>query len=285
MTRRTPLLSRRTALRTAVGTALVSLSGCVGSIGRSEPDTSKNQSDSPDILESVAVDGTSVVVELTSGTDIDQMNLIQPNGKILRQKEITAGLQQISFEIGTTYAPGKYEILGLKGEKTVLETSLDVDPTLKILDMGIGRNQPEKMWDGEKDVISEEAFVTVENRGSGPDSITKLLFIGDVPYPSDEDGTNYVENQNISGIYDPDTASEVDEVIINSGEQVTLYSSRSPFAFIPGAGTSCTEEEQTGEFKLILETRVGNNRVSATYNIQYSAAGTESQCRITINKK
>jgi hypothetical protein len=134
------------------------------------------------------------------------------------------------------------------------------------------------------DEIAEEAFVTVENQGSGPDAITKLLFIGDVPYPSDEEGTNYANNEDVSGIYDPQSDSEVNEVIVTAGDRVTIYSSRSSFAFVPGSGTSCKDKQQSGEFELILETQVEEAQLTKTYSIQYSASTEADNCEITISE-
>ncbi|MDG5775177.1 hypothetical protein QA599_01865 [Haloarculaceae archaeon H-GB1-1] len=285
MIRNNPTISRRNVLRTASGAALVSVAGCLNTDGDSG--TSDDGTGSPDgqgPLQRVAVEGTTLVVELSPDADVDQINLIQPNGELFGTRDVAAGAQQVSFEIGTSYAPGDYSVIALRDEETVAETSLSLQPDLEIVEMGIGRNQSEKMWDGSRDEIAEEAFVTVENQGSGPDAITKLLFIGDVPYPSDEEGTNYADSDDISGIYDPQSDSEVNEVIVGAGEQITVYSSRSPFAFVPGAGTSCTEDEQSGEFELILETQVGDSRIEKGYAIQYSASSEPDGCDITISE-
>ena len=285
MKRNNPIISRRNVLRTATGIALISVAGCLTDNGDSG--TSDDGTGSPDgqgLLQRVAVEGTTLVVELDSDADVDQVNLIQPNGEHFGTRDVAAGAQQVSFEVGTSYASGEYSVIALRNEETVAETSLSIQPDLEIVEMGIGRNQPEKMWDGPRDKITEEAFVTVENRGSGPDAITKLLFIGDVPYPSDEEGTNYVDSDGVSGIYDPRSDSEVNEVIIAAGEQITVYSSRSPFAFVPGAGTSCTDDEQSGEFELILETQVGDSRIAKGYAIQYSASSEPDGCDITISE-
>lgn len=235
-------------------------------------------------LQRVVVDGTAIIVELSEETDVSQVNLIQPNGEPFGQRDVATGAQQVSFEIGTSYTPGEYRVLALEGEETVQESALSVQPDLSIVEMGIGKNQPEEMWDSSSDKISKEAFVSVENQGNGPDAITQLLFIGDVPYPSDDEGTNYDENDDVSGIYDPEEDTEVDEVVIEPGEQLTLYSYRSPFAFVRGEGTSCESEEQTGNFEVILETRVGTNRVSNTYSIHYSASEEFDNCEITISE-
>jgi len=285
MIRNNPIISRRNVLRTATGAVLVSVAGCLtddGDSGTSDDGTGSPDGQGP--LQRVAVEGTTLVVELSPDADVDQINLIQPNGELFGTRDVAAGAQQVSFEIGTSYASGEYSVIALRNEETVAETSLSIQPDLEIVEMGIGRNQPEKMWDGPRDEITEEAFVTVENRGSGPDAITKLLFIGDVPYPSDEEGTNYADSDGVSGIYDPQSDSEVNEVIVGAGEQITVYSSRSPFAFVPGAGTSCTDDEQSGEFELILETQVGDSRIAKGYAIQYSASSEPDGCDITISE-
>ena len=285
MNRNHPHISRRNALRTVAGAALASVAGCLndgGSSGTPSDGTATTNSQGP--LTRVAVEGTTLVVELSAEADVDQVNLIQPNGELFGKRDVAAGAQQVSFEIGTAYEPGEYRVVALKGEESVVETTLPIQPDLSIVEMGIGRNQPEKMWDGSSDEIAEEAFVTVENRGSGPDAITKLLFLGDVPYPSDEEGTNYANNEDVSGIYDPQSDSEVSEVIVAAGDQVTIYSSRSPFAFVPGSGTSCKDEQQSGEFELILETPVEEAQLTKNYNIQYSASTEADNCEITISE-
>ncbi|MEZ3172387.1 hypothetical protein ABNG03_17485 [Halorubrum sp. RMP-47] len=285
MTRNHSHLSRRTALRTVAGAALAGVAGCLNDNGGSgTPSNGTTFPDGQSPLTRVAVEGTALVVEVAEAADIDQVNLIQPNGELFGERDVATGARQVSFEIGTAYTPGEYQVLALKGEETVVEASLLIQPDLSIVEMGIGRNQPDKMWNGESDEIAEDAFVTVENQGSGPDAITKLLFIGDVPYPSDEGGTNYAENEDVSGIYDPEADTEVNEITIAAGKQITVYSSRSPFAFVPGSGISCKEEQQSGEFNLILETRVGATQISETYNIRYSAVEDPDSCDITINE-
>ncbi|WP_459190896.1 hypothetical protein [Halosimplex sp. J119] len=284
MTQDNPHISRRIALQTVAGAALASVAGCLDDNGSTPPDGSESPSSGSGVFQQVTVDGTALVVEFTSDSEFDQINLIQPNGELFGQREVAAGSQQVSFDLGTSYEPGEYEVFALRDEEEVGKSSVTIQPDLKIVEMGTGRNQPEKMWNGSENEIKEEAFVTLENQGTGPDAVTKLLFIGDVPYPSDEEGTNYADDEDVSGIYDPKSDSEVEQVIIAPGERVTIYSSRSPFAFVPGAGTSCSEEAKTGEFDLILETRVGGDSITKTYSIQYSASQESDNCEITISE-
>ncbi|WP_226023980.1 hypothetical protein [Halomicrobium salinisoli] len=280
-----PTLSRRTALRTVAGATLAGVAGCLnGDDGSSSPASNNGPSGGQGPIQQVSVDEATLAVEFSSDAGIDQINLIQPSGELFGQREVAAGSQRVSFEIGTAYEPGEYTVVALSGEETVAESSISIDPDVRIVEMGIGRNQPEKMWDGTDEGIRKEAFITVENSGTGSDSISKLLFIGDVPYPSDEEGTNYVDDEDVSGIYDPESDAEADDVVVPAGEEITIYSSRSPFAFVPGAGTSCTDDQQTGEFELILITRVSGERVSKTYSIQYSASEDQDNCDISISE-
>ncbi|AWB28732.1 hypothetical protein HARCEL1_12355 [Halococcoides cellulosivorans] len=244
------------------------------------------------VFRQVSIEETELVVKYSSEDGIDQINLIQPNGELFGQQDVATGTQQVSYELGASYAPGEYTIVALSDGESIGESSVSIQPNVEINEMGIGRNQPEKMWDGGENntdrnaffTTDEEVFVTIENHGTGPNAITKLYFIGDVPYPSDDEGTNYVESDDVSGIYDPESDSEVQQVIIAPGEQITLYSSRSPFAFVPGIGTSCSESSKTGEFDLILESKIGGGQISKTYSIHYSASQESDGCEISISE-
>jgi len=105
MIRNNPTISRRTVLRTAAGAALVSVAGCLNTDGDSG--TSGDGTGSPDgqgPLQRVAIEGTTLVVELSSDADVDQVNLIQPNGELFGTRDVAAGAQQVSFEVRTSYA-------------------------------------------------------------------------------------------------------------------------------------------------------------------------------------
>ncbi len=90
----------------------------------------------------------------------------------------------------------------MKSEETVVETTTELRPEIQIQDVGLYRNNPDKPWDevyGESEtdrIKNGEAFVTVENTGSGPEAITELIFSGDVPNP--------IENPRGSGMHEAD---------------------------------------------------------------------------------
>lgn len=278
MTQNYPHISRRNALRTVAGAALASVAGCLNngdSSGTSGDGTTDSESKGP--LKRVAVDGTTLVVELSAEADINQVNLIQPNGELFRKRDVAAGVQQVSFEIGTAYEPGEYRVVALKGEETVAESTTNIEPEIQIQDVGLYRNNPDKPWDevyGESQTDSKkngEAFVTVQNSGSGPDAVVELRFTGDVPNP--------VEDPRESGIY------EKDSVVVPVGETVDLFSDSFPFGSEIGEeGMGCSTDGNSGQFTVVLETRVTGQQVTKAYNVEYTGSDEMQNCEITISE-
>ena len=270
-------LSRRTALRTVAGAALAGVAGCLDGGGNTEtPDDGTGAPDGQNTLKRVAVDGTTLVVELTAEADVDQVNLIQPNEELFGQREVAAGSRQVSFEIGTSYAPGEYRVLALKGEETVVETTTELRPEIQIQDIGLYRNNPDKPWDevyGESETDRKkngEAFVTVENTGSGPDAAVELRFSGDVPNP--------IENPRGSGMY------ETEQVVVAPGETTDLFSNSFPFGTTSEDGMGCSPDGNSGQFTVIVKTRVSGNQVTSTYNVQYSGSNDMTDCEVTVTE-
>ncbi|QRY26034.1 hypothetical protein [Halobacterium sp. BOL4-2] len=277
MTRNHPHVSRRTALRTVGSAALVGVAGCLNNNGGSgTPSDGTTSPDGNGPLTRIAVEGTALVVELSEGADIGQVNLIQPNGEVFGQRDVAAGAQRVSFEIGTGYAPGEYRVLALKGEETVVETTAELRPEIQIQDVGLYRNNPDKPWDevyGESEtdrIKNGEAFVTVENTGSGPETITELIFSGDVPNP--------IENPRGSGMH------ETDRVVVSPGKTADLFSNSFPFGSESEDGMGCSPDGNSGQFTVIVETQVSGNRVTSTYDVQYSGSDEMTDCEVTITE-
>jgi len=277
MTRNYPHISRRTALRTVASAALVGVAGCLSNNGGSgTPSDGTTSPDGNGPLTRIAVEGTALVVELSEEADIGQVNLIQPNGELFGQRDVAAGAQQVSFEIGTGYAPGEYRVLALKGEETVVEATTELRPEIQMQGVGLYRNNPDKPWDevyGESEtdrIKNGEAFVTVENTGSGPEAITELIFSGDVPNP--------IENPRGSGMH------ETDRVVVSPGETADLFSNSFPFGSESEDGMGCSPDGNSGQFTVIVETQVSGNRVTSTYDVQYSGSDEMSDCEVTITE-
>lgn len=278
MTQNNPHISRRTALRTVAGASLVSVAGCLNTDGGSgTPGGGTTSPSGQGPLKRVAVEGTTLVVELSADADVSQVNLIQPNGELFGQRDVAAGAQQVSFEIGTAYEPGEYRVVALKGEETVVESTTDIQPEIQIQDIGLYRNNPDKPWDevyGESQTDSKkngEAFVTVQNSGSGPDAVVELRFAGDIPNP--------VEDPRGSGIY------EKDSVVVPAGETVDLFSDSFPFGSeIGDEGLGCSTDGNSGQFTVILETRVTGQEITKAYSVEYTDSDEMQNCEITISE-
>ena len=277
MTRNHPHVSRRTALQTDASAALAGVAGCLNDNGDSgTPSDGTTPSDGNGPLTRIAVEGTTLVVELSEEADVDQVNLIQPNGELFGTRDVAAGAQQVSFEIGTAYASGEYRIVALKDEETVVETSTELRPEIQIQDVGLYRNNPDKPWDevyGESEtdrIKNGEAFVTVENTGSGPEAITELIFSGDVPNP--------IENPRGSGMH------ETDRVVVSPGETADLFSNSFPFGSESEDGMGCSPDGNSGQFTAIVETQVSGNQVTSTYDVQYSGSDEMTDCEVTITE-
>lgn len=277
MTRNHPHISRRNALRTVAGAALASVAGCLndgGSSGTPSDGTATTNSQGP--LTRVAVEGTTLVVELSAEVDVDQVNLIQPNGELFGKRDVAAGAQQVSFEIGTAYEPGEYRVVALKGEETVAESTTDIEPEILIQDVGLYRNNPDKPWDEiygdtETDRLKNgEAFVTVSNAGTGPDAIVELVFSGDVPNP--------IEDPRGSGMY------ETEQVVVAPGETVDLFSNSFPFGSESEKGMGCSPDGNSGQFTVLVETRVNGNEITKAFDVEYSGSEEMSDCEVAITE-
>ncbi|WP_276274193.1 hypothetical protein [Haloarcula litorea] len=276
MTRDNHHLSRRTALRTVAGAALASVAGCLDSNGSTTPNGSESPADGSGAFRQVTVDGTALVVEFAADSEFDQINLIQPNGELYGQREVATGSQQVSFDLGTSYAPGEYEVVALKGEEEAGDATVAVQPDLQIREVGLYRNNPDKPWDDvygdtETDRLKNgEAFVTVENTGSGPDAAIKLIFSGDVPNP--------VDDPRGSGMY------ETEQVLIPPGETRDLFSNSYPFGSESDEGMGCSPEGNSGQFTVTVETQIGGNQVSNSFDVQYSGSTEMSDCEVSITE-
>jgi len=275
MTRDTSQISRRTALQTVAGAALVSSAGCLSS-DENTTTNGKTPTDSQGVLQRVAVDGTALVVELSADADVDQINLIQPSGELFGQRNVAAGAQQVSFELGTSYTPGEYSVVALSGDETVVERSKEIQPNIRIRDVGLYRNNPDKPWDDvygdtETDRIKNgEAFVTVENTGSGPEVIVNLVFSGGVPNP--------IENPRGSGMY------ETEQVVVSPGETADLFSNSFPFGSESEVGIGCSSDGNEGQFTVSVQTQIDGSQISKAYNVLYSGSNEMSDCVVTIEE-
>jgi len=215
-------------------------------------------------------------VELAEGAEVEQINLIKPNGELFGQRTVAAGAEQVSFELRTSYPHGEYRVVALNGEESVSDVTTEINPSVEIKEIGLFRNYPNKPWDEiygdtQTDRLKNgEVFVTVENTGTGPEAITKLYFTGDVPNP--------VENPWNNGIYN------FERVILAPGEETDLFSNSFPFGSVSENGIGCSPTTNRGRFEVVLETETRDKELTTSYDVRYSGSQEMADCTITITE-
>jgi hypothetical protein len=229
----------------------------------------------PDGL-SADVRGTDLVA--TFGVDtIDRLNVIQPDGELFAKREVATGVSKVTVELGTSYQPGEFRVVGVANGDVVDEVGLDIRPSIEIVDFGLYRNRPEKPWDevyGESETNRKknaEAFVTVKNSGSGPERIDRLRFQGDVPFLAE-----WYEG---SGIFNSEDS------VVFSGQQSDLYSDVRPFGYHSSKdGLGCVTDGVDGQFSVVLEARVSKERIEKSFRVTYAGSEQMFDCEITVEE-
>jgi hypothetical protein len=265
--------------RTLVGgiaSATVPLAGC----SLDSPSDDPTDSGSGGEFEQVQVDGQTLVVGLGE-LSADTVNVIAPDGTAFASQSVPQGATTVTFDIGLSYAPGEYRVVASTGESTIAETTLTIAPDLEILEVGVGANHLDRMPTGLGNTKSAEALVTVINRGNGPAILEKILFLGGVPNPTTD--LQDADEEEASGIFNKaEGASEVTQLVILGNQKDTLYTSRLPFSFHED-GVSCSSDEQTGKFRVVLSTRIEGASATGEYSISYTRSSESGECNVRIN--
>lgn len=252
---------------------LLSVAGAAALAGCSENGSTPSDDD---VFRETAIDGTELRIELAESVDADAVSVIDPSGESFAEESLSPGATQTRVEIGFEYEPGEYLIVAVADGETVGETTHTIEPQLEITEVGVGANHPDEMPEELGTTSEAEAFVVVENRGTGPDAIEQLYFDGDVPNPGAiEEGQSGIFN--VGG----DTR-EVERVNIQPADTETLYTSTLPFLF-EGDGVSCESDAQSGEFELILHTQV-EGVVTVTHSIEYTGSEEYDGCDISLGE-
>lgn len=256
-------LSRRRLL-TGITVASVGIAGC------SETPASATGEQ----FESVAVENATLVVSLADGTSLTQVNVIAPDGTDYTSTDVVDGQTRLEISLGTTYEPGEYRLVGEpRGEESII-----IHPDLQIREFGAGVNNPDRMPSALGTTVDKEAFVVIENRGTGPTAIQTLEFNGNIPNP-----TESLSDQE-SGIFDSDAGpTGADAVPLGAGAQLTLFSNTLPF-FFAGEEATCSSMPETGTVTVTVEHSVQADPTTANFRVTYEH-GSSDTCDITIGER
>ena len=257
--------SRRTVL---AGLGMAALAGCTGE-GVS-PSSSGNGGGSASEGLSAMVDGETIQIEVLADS-VESVSVIDPEGRLWTERPVSAGVTRVDVGLDERYTPGEFRIVGASGGETVAETRLEITPDLRIIEFDVGRNQPERMPEAFKTSRDSQALVSIENAGTGPDYIRKLLFDGDVPNP-----TTTVENgpDRLTGIY-----GDGGLLAIPTGSVVTLFSDTLPFLTTVSRTIDCGIALD-GTARVRLVPAGGRSPVSREFQVSYRPVG--ENCEIAI---
>lgn len=267
------LRRRRVLLASAAGLGAV-LAGC--SSGPSDSDSTDNPAESDDGFRAVRTEGMVLVVEL-GATTADSVSVVAPDGTSFAEEPVQAGVSKVEIPLGTSYEPGEFRVLGVADSETVAEARIEIRLELEIVEVGVGANHLDRMPSELGSTAEQEALVRVRNTGTGPQQITQLAFLGQVPNPEPTPS-----DPEESGIFNQSEGrGSAASVSLPVGEEVTLFSSSLPFSF-EGDGVDCRPEPMDAEFTVAITGDVGPETLTQVYTISYTASETYDGCSVTI---
>ena len=262
-----PSTTRRTVLTTVAAGTFAS-AGCT--------DSRTPESAGEGALSAVRVEGTDLVIEYDADTSATGLAVIAPSGEAFAERELTPGASQATVPIGTTYPPGTYTVQLVDADSVVAAVEQPVEPEVVIRELKLARNHPEEMYEDAADfTITSEVMLTIENVGTGPEKLTKLQFIGDIPRPTPDD----LSESGIAAVDQPVTYAKP---VIDAGETQTIYSITFPFA--SGSNVvSCTPEGTNGEFSVRLAGYVAGKLTEQDYTVTYRGED-HTECDISVER-
>ena len=253
--------TRRTVLGSIAGGTLL-LAGCTGNDPSSSGFTRTD------------VEGRELIIEFDEDLEPGGISVVDPDGESFADAEVSPGATRVTFDVEVPYVPGEYAVLAIDGDDVIAETSQEIRPELEIVDVGVGANRMEEMNEGLGVTKESEAIITIRNSGTGPEELAQLLFLGDVPNPTDPEDIRV-------GIFDPEESSEAwDPLTFNRGDERTLFSSSLPFYF-GGDGVECEPDTQSGEMEVQIRGEV-IDQISVSYSIEYTGSDTYDTCDIAL---
>lgn len=262
--------NRRDLLCGLAAGATVGVTGCID--GMTGPAGSTGNGG----FERVGVEETKLVVELQSTAGVETVNVIAPDGSLFAERSVSTGATRLEFELGFDYPPGEYVINAVEGDSTKASTILQIAPEIRINGFGMGANHLNKMPDSLGNTEKYQAYVSIENAGNGPESIQKLLVLGDVPNPSKD-----LKDGDFSGIYGGSDSWNEKRVRLNSGRSVTLFTTSQPF--LARDQGDCDEGKSSCEVVLVGSVKIHKYRWE--YGIKYSGNQSDNLCSIDIQRR
>lgn len=164
-------VSRRRALASLASAGALGTAGCLGGVpglGTSGEGTDV------DGLVGVTKTDRGLSVSITD-TAIETVTLVDPSGSAITQQSVATGATETTFQLlarrGSGYQPGTYTVVGATDEETIAETTVDLEPSIEIVDVFSGEDRPDLDWENRDLGYENRIGIEVENTGTGPDYI------------------------------------------------------------------------------------------------------------------
>jgi hypothetical protein len=231
------------------------------------------------VFERVAVEGTTLVVDLAEDADVDAVNVIAPDGELYRRLTVAIGATRLAARITIPYTPGMYQFVAVKQSTTVGQATLLVEPATRVSKVELAGKTSEAIPTG---LSYADAQVRVEllNTGAGPDSVTALRIEGDVPNPT----WRYPEEPPTSEIFDEsDGFGDSERILLEAGTNMPVYSTGMPF-LQTGRGTNCSGEPQQGSFVVEIDSEITGETLRKVFPIRWQLSEAGGECRFEIGE-
>lgn len=243
-------VSRRDVIATFGAMLTAGAAGCSGRNNSNNETTSPRSSATPpadSVFEGISWAGSHLVVTLAENHDVDQLNLIAPDGSTFRQTMVAAGATrvelQILFKTGGSYSTGEYELVAVSDESTDT-MSLDLRPEIHVVAVEAELDEADQNSTG-------RLFVTVENTGTGPTWVYNIGF-RNAPY---RNAPEVIEGDGVA-----DTTFEIpvdsDGEFLSPGTEQRFLKRRGVLVLNDNSEVSC--EDDTVDLTVVVQTPHGD---------------------------
>ncbi|MDG5778324.1 hypothetical protein VB773_19665 [Haloarculaceae archaeon H-GB2-1] len=252
-----------------------SLAGCVGR-GSQASDTGSQKTEqgafetsTPSVFTDLHFDGAALVVTLREEHTVERVNLIDPEGRLFRQADLSAGVTTVQLPVLDIepglggyehYIPGTHEVIAVAGEERY-STTVELQPALQVTDVAQYR-------DGDSPTDYGKLVVTVANTGSAPTWVYDVAYAG---------SPNFAANEKVSdgpGVPLLEYPTKERELLIASGEKQRYVGSSAPVLLSSDESSGC--EGETYEFTVSVGTAIGDvltSSVQVTVGGELESAG------------
>lgn len=247
-------LNRRALLTTVSGTPIVALAGCASShFSNKDTPGSKTTTKTRGAIKDISIDGTKLVVSLSSEVDVEKVNVIGPNGSpSLGSQSIPTGSTKASFNIFQSVPRGTHRAVAVSSGEVVGEASVDLQPNVEINQVATWLQTEDVEWPSAEKYF--QAYLELSNTGNVPQQVTFIKMPG-APNSLQKSSTPaYSGLETLEG-------DLIENVVLHPGETKQFFTTNGPFILNREFGCG-----DSTELSVILSTKIGE-KVEKSYRL------------------